>query len=233
MIWLPKYVVSCRLHCSLVLVVVALQMSQMPCWMNSSGGVLGRLWRVLQFGATVAVRSRIHPQGARTIPKMKMPGVRMDMRIHSCVDRLGMIAAALCCCWRPLTQTQCSTSDRSECVLTAAAALNKRVGLNQWAGLEPHLSAPQSQNRTGEAQPGWELFFFFFLFFLSSHCRDVQEGVSTELFLCKCVWEGIQKRQRSTFFFCHWAVSGFHVIKSYPLTLTRPNRPGFMCFSSV
>ncbi|TNN86288.1 hypothetical protein EYF80_003373 [Liparis tanakae] len=81
---LSKYVVSCRLQSDLWLVEVALQISQMPCWMNSDAGMPGISLRVLQFGATVAVRFRIQPHGARTNPKMRMPGVRKDNRIHSC-----------------------------------------------------------------------------------------------------------------------------------------------------
>ena len=213
MIWLPKYVVSCRLHSSLVLVVVALQMSQMPCWMNSSDGVLGRLWRVLQFGATVAVRSRIHPQGARTIPKIRMPGVRMDMRIHSCVDRLGMIAAALAvvdvlspklCV---VIQTGVIGFWQQQLLLTNKSDWNLAVG---GALASPVRPTVPYQDRCGAPCAAGNRAFFI----LACYCRDVQREVSSELLLCKCVWEELQKRQRSTFFFCHWAVSPFNVIKA-------------------
>lgn len=73
----------------------AIQISQIPCSMNLSEERVLTLLRVLQFGATVATKSSTQPQGAMTIPKIRMPGVRKESRIHSCVDCLGMIAVVV------------------------------------------------------------------------------------------------------------------------------------------
>lgn len=77
MIWAPKYCVSCWLQRISRDDVKVLQMSHNPCWRTRSEDSPGMLLIVRQAGATVLVSSRIHPQGASTIPKIKIPGVLM------------------------------------------------------------------------------------------------------------------------------------------------------------
>lgn len=105
-----------------VVVVSARQMSHTPCSRYWVEGALARLLRVLQFGATVQVRSRIQPQGAKTIPKIRMPGVRNDTRTHSSDDRPGIVSAAVVVdseVWPLAAELKWSYSDWRASVLTA------------------------------------------------------------------------------------------------------------------
>ncbi len=92
MISAPKYCVSCWLHLISRDDVEVLQMSHNPCWRTRSMGSPGMLLIVRQAGATVLVSSRIQPQGARTIPKIKIPGVCMMMRMVREITKRGLLA---------------------------------------------------------------------------------------------------------------------------------------------
>lgn len=97
-----KYGWSCRSQPLFIPARSASQICQIPCSTIYELGFCAKLPKVLQFGATVQTRFGIHPQEPITSPKIRMPGVRMVLRIHVVCLSLenirrkssGMVAAA-------------------------------------------------------------------------------------------------------------------------------------------